>query len=187
MRKILSFAATLAVIALPLCAGAQTTAKKKTSSAHKATASTTKTGSSSHKTTASTHKTTAHTKTTTHRSTAGTSHSTGSRSRTASTRRSSRKPVARTTWRNRQMTPTPERYKEIQDALVAKGYLTADDANGTWGQSSSDALKKFQADQNISADGKLNSLSLIALGLGPKHDTASATKPVQDSHPQESR
>ena len=81
----------------------------------------------------------------------------------------------RSTWRNRQAAPTPERYKEIQDALAAKGYLEPEAANGTWGPTSVDALKRFQAAQNIEVTGKLNSLSLIALGLGPKHDTATAT------------
>jgi len=87
--------------------------------------------------------------------------------------------TARTTWRNRQLAPTPERYKEIQQALVAKGYLKPEDATGGWDQNSLDALKKFQADQNIESTGKINSLSLIALGLGPKRDTASV-KPVTE-------
>jgi hypothetical protein len=72
---------------------------------------------------------------------------------------------------SRQMTPTTDRYKEIQQALSAKGYLTAEQANGRWDDSSSAALKKFQADQNLDANGKINSLSLIALGLGPKRET----------------
>jgi len=63
--------------------------------------------------------------------------------------------------------PTPERYKEIQQALASKGYYTGE-ANGQWGAESVDALKRFQADQNIAVDGKIGSLSLIALGLGPK-------------------
>jgi len=83
----------------------------------------------------------------------------------------------RRTWRNRQAVPTPERYKEIQEALVTKGYLTPDAATGTWGPASIDAMKRFQTAQNIEATGKLNSLSLIALGLGPKHDTASVVHP----------
>lgn len=87
--------------------------------------------------------------------------------------------TARTTWRNRQLAPTPERYKEIQDALVSKGYLKPEDATGGWNQTSLDALKKFQGDQNIESTGKINSLSLIALGLGPKRDTASV-KPVTE-------
>ncbi len=56
-------------------------------------------------------------------------------------------PVARTTWRNRQTAPTTDRYREIQEALVARGYLSADDANGAWGAASSEALKKFQVEQ----------------------------------------
>ena len=84
--------------------------------------------------------------------------------------RTARKPVPRTTWRNRQTTPSPERYKEIQEALASKGYLKPEEAGGAWGQSSADALKRFQADQNLESTGKINSLSLIALGLGPKHD-----------------
>ena len=80
----------------------------------------------------------------------------------------------------RQTTPTPERYKEIQEALVSKGYLPADQANGQWNDGSLNALKRFQADQNLEATGKINSLSLIALGLGPKHETAkpASTVPV---------
>lgn len=74
-----------------------------------------------------------------------------------------------TTWRNRQLTPTPARYKEIQQALASKGYLPPEQANGTWNDSSTVALRKFQADQNLDGNGKINSLSLIALGLGPKH------------------
>src|ERR1700686_1305385 len=83
-------------------------------------------------------------------------------------------PVKRTTWRNRQLAPTPERYKEIQGALAAKGYLKPEDANGSWNQASVDALTKFQSEQNLGSTGKINSLSLIALGLGPRHDIARA-------------
>jgi hypothetical protein len=78
------------------------------------------------------------------------------------------------TWRNRQLTPTTQRYHEIQDALVAKGYLKSEEATGAWNQNSIDALKKFQSEQHLEASGKINSLSLIALGLGPKRDTAPA-------------
>jgi len=91
---------------------------------------------------------------------------------TASSRRSSKAPVVRTTWRTRQTAPTPDRYREIQEALAARGYLSADDANGTWGPSSTEALKRFQAEQSLESSGRIDSLSLIALGLGPKHDSA---------------
>ncbi|HLG97735.1 MAG TPA: peptidoglycan-binding domain-containing protein [Bryobacteraceae bacterium] len=73
--------------------------------------------------------------------------------------------------RSYQQAPTPERYKEIQQALIDKGYLHGE-ANGQWGPDSTDALRRFQADQNITADGKIGALSLIALGLGPKRLTA---------------
>ena len=81
------------------------------------------------------------------------------------------------TWRNRQLAPTPDRYREIQSALAAKGYLRSEDATGAWNQNSSEALKRFQADQNLDSSGKINSLSLIALGLGPRRDTASTASP----------
>ncbi|PWU05008.1 MAG: hypothetical protein C5B51_15710 [Terriglobia bacterium] len=70
----------------------------------------------------------------------------------------------------RQLVPTPSRYREIQTALAAKGYLATEQATGQWTDASTDALKRFQTDQNLEATGKINSLSLIALGLGPKHD-----------------
>jgi hypothetical protein len=89
---------------------------------------------------------------------------------------SARRPA--TTWRNRQLAPTPDRYREIQSALAAKGYLHPEDATGAWNQGSADALKHFQADQNIEANGKITAMSLIALGLGPKRETA-ATKPPE--------
>jgi len=103
-------------------------------------------------------------------------------SRTTASRRGKKGPVKRVTWRNRQVAPTPQRYKEIQDALAAKGYLKPEDASGTWNQASVDALKKFQAGQNLDSTGKINSLSLIALGLGPNRETA-APKPPAESPP----
>ncbi len=74
-----------------------------------------------------------------------------------------------------QMQPSPERYREIQQSLADKGYFSGA-PDGVWGASSTDALKRFQHDQNLSEDGKVDSLSLIALGLGPKR-TASAVVP----------
>ncbi len=74
----------------------------------------------------------------------------------------------RSTWHAGQTAPTPDRYKEIQGALAKKGYLHGE-ATGVWGQDSTDALRRFQQDQNLQASGKLDSLSIIALGLGPKH------------------
>ena len=91
---------------------------------------------------------------------------------------------SRASWRSSQSAPTPERYKEIQQALASKGYFK-DEPNGEWGPSSIDALKRFQADQNLMPDGKISSLSLIALGLGPKRLTAKtdATPAPQSAPP----
>lgn len=75
-----------------------------------------------------------------------------------------------------QAAPTPERYREIQTALASKGYFKGS-ANGEWGPDSVDALRRFQADQSLEVDGKIGSLSLIALGLGPKRITAQAVQP----------
>ncbi len=65
-----------------------------------------------------------------------------------------------------QQHPTAERYTEIEQALVDRGYLP--EANGNWGTDSVEALKKFQSDQRLPADGKLGALSLRALGLGAR-------------------
>ncbi|MFZ0590751.1 MAG: peptidoglycan-binding domain-containing protein [Bryobacteraceae bacterium] len=70
--------------------------------------------------------------------------------------------------------PTPERYKEIQQALADKGYFKGP-VDGTWGDDSVDALKRFQTDNKLENDGQINSLSLIQLGLGPKHDGSTVT------------
>jgi hypothetical protein len=105
-----------------------------------------------------------------------TAKSTTARKGTAKT--TARRPAV--TWRNRQTVPSPDRYREIQSALAARGFLASDDASGNWNQASTDALKRFQQEQNLDATGKVNSLSLIALGLGPKHDENVAMPKPQD-------
>ena len=74
------------------------------------------------------------------------------------------------------MAPTPERYKEIQQALVEKGYLKSE-PNGVWDAQSTDALRQFQTDKQLSPTGKLSSASLIALGLGPKTAAVPSVQP----------
>ncbi len=80
-----------------------------------------------------------------------------------------------------QQQPGEDRVREIQQALTEKGYNV--EVNGVWGPESTEALKKFQEDQNInnmSGRGKLDSLTLIALGLGPKREPPPQTAaPVQ--------
>jgi len=76
-----------------------------------------------------------------------------------------------------QMQPAPERYMEIQQALADKGYFHGP-VDGAWGADSTDAMKRFQTEQNLDADGKISALSLIALGLGPRR--GSSSKAVTD-------
>ena len=76
-----------------------------------------------------------------------------------------------------QVHPDPDRYQEIQKALADRGYFKGE-ANGQWNDDSVDALKRFQADQKLTDDGKINSLSLIGLGLGPKHNGTAVTPPA---------
>jgi len=83
-----------------------------------------------------------------------------------------------------QTQPTTDRYKEIQQALADKGYFRGT-PDGTWGSDSVDALKRFQKDQNLDPDGKIGSLSLMALGLGPKRGVASAQSVPTASEPVE--
>ena len=103
---------------------------------------------------------------------------------TAKSATASKKPAApKTTWRNRQTAPTPDRYRDIQQALAAKGYLPAEQVTGRWNDESADAMKRFQADQKLDANGKINSRSLIALGLGPKHEAEAEVKPPAPAAP----
>lgn len=73
-----------------------------------------------------------------------------------------------------QLHPDSERYAQIQRALTDRGYYKGE-ADGNWNDDSTDALKHFQADQKLEADGKINALTLTGLGLGPKHDGSSAS------------
>ena len=69
-----------------------------------------------------------------------------------------------------QQKPAPERYTEIQQALIGRGLLQGP-ATGVWGPDSIAALKSFQQSQKLEPTGKIDALSLIRLGLGPPRDT----------------
>ncbi|MBV9443083.1 MAG: peptidoglycan-binding protein [Acidobacteriaceae bacterium] len=113
-----------------------------------------------------------------------TSYSTTKASSTSRTRRR----VARTRTPpppSYQLHPDPERYQQIQQALTDRGYFKGE-VNGQWSDDSVDALKRFQADQKLTDDGKINALTLTGLGLGPKHDgttAAAVPPPVADPQP----
>ena len=81
-----------------------------------------------------------------------------------------------------QQAPTTDRYMEIQQALVTRGYLTTP-PSGAWDPATVDALKRFQGEQNLPPTGKITSLSLIALGLGPKRTPLSTTTTLNQPVP----
>jgi hypothetical protein len=166
MRKVLSCAAMAAMIVLAWSADGATTVQK----------------APVKKATAKTKPSAAKTSLTSSKSKKGTSTASSRKPGTTTTKSAAshgKKTTAKrgVTWRNRQMSPSPDRYREIQGALAAKGFLQPGDATGSWNQVSSDALKKFQAEQNLESSGKINSLSLIALGLGPRRDPAPPAPP----------
>jgi hypothetical protein len=80
------------------------------------------------------------------------------------------------------LSPTPERYREIQQALADKGFFKGA-IDGNWGADSVQALKDFQQSANLDVDGKLGALSLIELGLGPKRSYASKAEVPQPDAP----
>lgn len=56
-----------------------------------------------------------------------------------------------------QQAPTQDRYVEIQQALVTRGFLQTT-PTGTWDAATVDALKRFQQEQNLPPTGKITSL-----------------------------
>jgi peptidoglycan hydrolase-like protein with peptidoglycan-binding domain len=100
----------------------------------------------------------------------------------AGTRVSGRAKTQKQSWRRGQMAPTPERYREIQQALIAKGCFQGE-PNGSWGPDSTEALKNFQRNQNLEPNGKLDSLTLISLGLGPRREPLSSTAGISKTPP----
>ncbi|HAX41396.1 MAG TPA: hypothetical protein DCY80_02420, partial [Solibacterales bacterium] len=85
----------------------------------------------------------------------------------------------------RQATPDRDRIVEIQQALTERGYPV--EPTGTWGPQSVAALKQFQEEhdiKNLSGRGKLDPLTLIALGLGPKHEPPAPAVPTPPESPE---
>jgi peptidoglycan hydrolase-like protein with peptidoglycan-binding domain len=81
------------------------------------------------------------------------------------------------TFRHPQRAPSRARYKEIQTALKKRGYDPGP-IDGDWGSKTAAALRQFEKDHQLPADGKLDALVLITLGLGPKR-----TKPPEPDTP----
>ncbi|OYT68420.1 MAG: hypothetical protein CFK52_15065, partial [Chloracidobacterium sp. CP2_5A] len=62
-----------------------------------------------------------------------------------------------------QQHPTPERYREIQQALADQGFYNGP-VDGNWTAESLAALRRYQQEKSLPGDGRLNSLTLISLG-----------------------
>lgn len=184
-------AVSIAALALAAAgSGQQAPAKKKTATAASTkakavphTAATSKTGTAKASASKSGATKSGTTKAAATKSVASKSAVSKTASKTASkTGTKSRKVVARRPPTQQQ--PTTDRYKEIQQALADKGYFQGP-VDGAWNPGSVEALKRFQKDQNLDPDGKIGSLSLIALGLGPKRGVASAQSTPAASEPAE--
>ena len=65
---------------------------------------------------------------------------------------------------------TPDRALQIQQALMAAGYLSI--ASGHWDAATEAALRKYQLDHHWQTRYVPDARALIALGLGPAQDRA---------------
>lgn len=84
-----------------------------------------------------------------------------------------KKKAARRAAPPKQMQPTPERYREIQQALIDRGFLDGE-PTGKWDEKSIEAWKRLEESENLPVDGKIDSKGLIALGLAPNRQAALA-------------
>ncbi len=117
-------------------------------------------------------------KKTTHKSSKATASAAKTKAGAARGKRGKRGTKKAVAHRYTQQAPAPERYKEIQQALADKGYYKGE-VNGAWGPESVEALRNYQREQKLEGDGKLTSLSLIGLGLGPKRPLTAKADPVE--------
>jgi peptidoglycan hydrolase-like protein with peptidoglycan-binding domain len=106
----------------------------------------------------------------------------------ASVKRKKGKKKAKATARG-QKAPTPDRIKEIQDALSREGALEGK-PSGKWDDATIAAMKKYQGDQGLNPTGKIDAVTLEKLGLGsdtagkgaPIPTASSTTPPATSSH-----
>lgn len=127
-------------------------------------------------------KTTSHRKAKSAAKKAGAKKATGKTAKATGKLAKGKKPAPAASWRTRQQAPTSDRYREIQQALMAKGYLKTE-PSGVWDADSVNAMQHFQSDQKITASGKINAPSLIALGLGAKSAGAPEAAPLPGAPP----
>lgn len=79
-----------------------------------------------------------------------------------------------------QAAPTNDRISEIQTALAKSGAYQGD-PSGKWDESSVEAMKKFQQQNGLEPNGKLDALSLQKLGLGSGIAGRAAPRPITSS------
>jgi cytoskeletal protein RodZ len=156
---------------------AQTTAKgpAKRKSSHGSAATSSKTSRGKSSSSKSSVNTSATNKSATPSSHTTSSHGTaahGSAKKTSASKRSRRQPG--------QKAPTSDRVNEIQSALAKDGSF-AGEPNGKWDDSTSDAMRKFQASHGLNPTGKLDALTLQRLGLGSQTAGVAAPTPPPGS------
>jgi len=145
-------------LTLPASAVQSSTTTHKKPTGHKSTADTTP-----HKSgTTTTHKngstTAAHTTTTT----TGKTKATTTSGKASHGKGSSKHAVKKV---KGQAAPTPERVNEIQEALARNGAYQGS-SSGKWDDSTTDAMRKFQATHGLNPTGKLDAPTLQKLGFG---------------------
>jgi peptidoglycan hydrolase-like protein with peptidoglycan-binding domain len=125
----------------------------------------------------STSKTTAHptTHSSSHASAHASAHSAAATHSTKTVRATGSRRSRKTKKVKGQMTPTPERIMEIQEALAKKRMLNGA-PSGEWDDSTVSAMKQFQTSNGLSPSGKLDALTLQKLGLGS--ETAGLAAPI---------
>ena len=79
-----------------------------------------------------------------------------------------------------QAAPTPDRINEIQEALARHGAYT-DTPSGKWDDSTTAAMKKFQATHGLNPSGKLDAPTLQRLGFGSETAGLGAPTPPPNS------
>jgi peptidoglycan hydrolase-like protein with peptidoglycan-binding domain len=79
-----------------------------------------------------------------------------------------------------QAAPTTDRINEIQEALAAKGAYDGT-PSGKWDDSTSDAMRKFQASHGLNPTGKLDAPTLQKLGFGSETAGMGAPTPPPNS------
>jgi peptidoglycan hydrolase-like protein with peptidoglycan-binding domain len=154
-------------------ARAQTTAPKKaTSSSKSATASKSETTS---KPASGTHHSSSGHSTSSSAKGSATAKSTSSKSGKSSTKKTTKTKKVKG-----QAVPAPERITEIQDELAKRGAFIGT-SSGKFDDSTSEALRKFQANNHLNPTGKIDALTLQKLGLGSETAGLAAPTPPPNS------